>query len=149
MISLSISYIGICYKITFKSQNCNPTDFDRIRPSSHIQLLPQMSCTYPNEEFRQCGKQCERSCETPFMLGVCTNGCGSSGCYCRDGYVRMGHDRSLCIPVDECSLNNRMSGLGTVMPRTEYQLPDSNSQCRFVLLNPLIIESVTSGETLK
>ncbi len=55
-----------------------------------------------NEEFNNCGTQCQRTCaDINGPQKLCNHMC-AIGCFCTNGYVRQNDQNSLCIKETEC-----------------------------------------------
>lgn len=55
-----------------------------------------------NEELKNCGSNCESTCENPYPV-VCSYQCILNVCECAKGYAR--HFNGRCIPISQCDNN--------------------------------------------
>ena len=64
-----------------------------------------------NEEWKECGTKCPDTClNRDIKNRACIKMC-VTGCFCRDGFIRLGYDMTggigHCVPVDYCDLIQR------------------------------------------
>ncbi|KAH7638889.1 hypothetical protein DERF_006355 [Dermatophagoides farinae] len=67
----------------------------------------QQTC-HDNEEWKECGTKCPDTClNRDIKNRACIKMC-VTGCFCRDGFIRLGYDMTggigHCVPVDYCDL---------------------------------------------
>ncbi|UJR28004.1 hypothetical protein I4U23_009262 [Adineta vaga] len=55
-----------------------------------------------NEEFQNCGIECERTCWNFREPQITCNHMCAIGCFCINGYVRQNDANSACIKETEC-----------------------------------------------
>ncbi|XP_076295208.1 chymotrypsin inhibitor Ani s 6-like isoform X2 [Lasioglossum baleicum] len=72
----------------------------------YIKAAPQSNSCPENEEWNDCGRECEPSCTFPTLPSACSyilEHCADivSGCRCKDGHARDNNDH--CIWVTNCT----------------------------------------------
>uniref|UniRef100_A0A915HP77 TIL domain-containing protein n=1 Tax=Romanomermis culicivorax TaxID=13658 RepID=A0A915HP77_ROMCU len=69
-------------------------------PGTPLKQMPLKICG-PNEEYSPCGRRCERSCLTLYVLNpFCDKGPCFGDCTCKDGFVR--DEQHACVPDTQC-----------------------------------------------
>lgn len=61
----------------------------------------RIDCPGINEEYKECGRRCEKTCDNLNSIKSCSVEC-VSGCFCRPGTVR--NQFYQCVPIPECRM---------------------------------------------